>query len=97
MILKQKMGEVNMDIGFYLTYLMIPIAISIVYWYANIKENKKSILMYNLIKGIVYFYLASALIFSENTERYVTGLTLFIAIIEGNSAIYLAITNHKKR
>jgi len=54
-------------------------------------------LIYNLIKGIVYFYLAIALIFSENTERYVTGLTLFIAIIEGNNAIYLAITSHKKR
>lgn len=77
-----------MDIGYVLTYVVcfIIIACGI-----NFGKSKGSISIMLMLKGIAYFYLAIAIFVNVlnggNAERYVTGLTLGIAIIEGSTAL----------
>lgn len=57
----------------------------------NLKIWKKSYAYALIFKGIAYIYLAIAIIVNVlsngNADKYVTGLTLGIAIIEGSTAI----------
>ena len=77
-----------MDIGYILTYVVcfIVIACGI-----NLSKSKKSVSIALMLKGFAYFYLAIAIFINVlnggNAERYVTGLTLGIAIIEGSTAL----------
>lgn len=53
-----------------------------------------------MIKGIAYIYLAWSILYNVwtngNTERYVTGLTLGIAIVEGVTALKDGIEKNKE-
>lgn len=86
-----------MDIGFILTYI---VCFTIVACGINLSKNKKSISMMLMAKGIVYFYLAIAIFINilcnGNAERYVIGLTLGIAIIEGSTALKDGIEKMKR-
>ena len=76
-----------MDIGYILTYVVcfIVIACGI-----NFCKSDRSVSMMLMIKGMAYIYLALSVLYNVwtngNAERYVTGLTLGIAIIEGVTA-----------
>ena len=77
-----------MDIGYILTYVVcfIVIACGI-----NFSKSDRSVSMMLMIKGMAYIYLALSVLYNVwtngNAERYVTGLTLGIAIIEGVTAV----------
>ena len=86
-----------MDIGYILTYVVcfIVIACGI-----NFSKSAKSASMMLMIKGIAYIYLAWSILYNVwtngNAERYVTGLTLGIAIIEGVTALKDGIEKNKE-
>lgn len=72
-----------MGFKFYFTYVLFPIALSVVY----MRSNEKSKRTYKTVKGVFYLYLAIAVIISKESQYYVTGLTIGLAIMEGLSAI----------
>ena len=86
-----------MDIGYILTYVVcfIVIACGI-----NFSKSAKSTSMMLMIKGIAYIYWAWSILYNVwtngNTERYVTGLTLGIAIVEGVTALKDGIEKNKE-
>lgn len=75
-------------IQYILTYVVIFFAIA---GGINLSKKPKTVSIMLGIKGIAYFYLAIAIFVNVlcggDTERYITGLTLGIAIIEGSTAI----------
>ena len=77
-----------MDVGYILTYV---VCFSIIAYGINFRKSKRSISVMLLLKGFAYFYLAIAIFVNVlnggTAERYVTGLTLGIAIIEGTTAL----------
>lgn len=77
-----------MDIGYILAYVICFIIIA---YGINFSKNKKSNANMLVAKGVLYFFLAIAVFVNVctkgNTERFVTGLTLGIAIIEGSTAL----------
>lgn len=85
-----------MDIGYILTYVVcfIIIACGI-----NFNKNDKGVSIMLMIKGIAYIYLAGSVLYNVwtngNAERYVTGLTLGIAIIEGVTAFKEGVEKNK--
>lgn len=83
--------------GKYITiYIILPIIISLIYVYAEKKNTKRTISIYNLLKGILYFYSVIALIFGNSAQQYITGLAITIGIFEGTSAFYNGIKLLKK-
>lgn len=77
-----------MDIGYIVTFVLYFIALA---GMINLTNNKKCISVGLTIKGISYFCLAFVIFVSvwldKSADRYITGLTLGIAIIEGSSAV----------
>lgn len=86
-----------MDSSFYFTYILVPILLSILYCYAKKNDKHRTIGQYNFLKGLFYFYLVISIILNYNTERYVTGLTICIAILEGTTGIITGIESMKLR
>lgn len=86
-----------MDIGYILTYV---VCFGVIACGINFSKSKRSISMMLMMKGIAYFYLAIAIFVNVlnggNAERYVTGLTLGIAIIEGTTAFKSGIDKIKR-
>lgn len=86
-----------MDIGYILVYV---VCFGIIAGGINFSKNKKSISMMLMMKGIAYFYLAISIFVNilngGNAERYVTGLTLGIAIIEGTTAFKSGVEKIKR-
>lgn len=86
-----------MDIGYILTYV---VCFGVIACGINFSKNKRSISMMLMLKGIAYFYLAIAIFINVlnggNAERYVMGLTLGIAIIEGTTALKSGIEKTKR-
>ena len=85
-------------IQYIITYIVIFLVIA---GGINLSKNVKTVSKMLVIKGIAYFYLAIAIFVNVlcggNTERYITGLTLGIAIIEGSTAIKEAIKKMRER
>ena len=73
----------DMGFEFYFTYVLLPIVLSVVY----MRSNEKSKRTYKTLKGAFYLYLAIVVIVSKESQYYVTGLTIGLAIMEGLSAI----------
>ena len=77
-----------MDFGFILTYVVCFVIIA---YGINYSKSKRTVANMTIAKGIMYFYLAIAIFintyFGRDTHRYITGLTLGIAIIEGSTAV----------
>lgn len=83
-------------IEFKFLYIAVPVLMCMMYAICYNLKKFKSIRNFILFKGVAYFYLAGAIIFKDNTERYVTGLTLLIAIFEGFLAIHSSIYAKKE-
>ncbi len=78
-------------IQFVLSYVVVPLIISIGIINGKSKGNVKSLAMMVMVKGIFYFYLAIASFvgyLNVETDRYIVGYTISLAIIEGASAVY---------
>lgn len=77
-----------MDIGYIVTFVICFIIIA---YGINFSKNRQTNANMLVAKGVVYFFLAIAVFVNVcsagNVERYVTGLTLGIAIIEGSTAL----------
>lgn len=77
-----------MDITSIIFYISV---FSIISCGLNLKKWEGSFAKALMLKGIAYIYLAFAILVnilnSGNAEKYVTGLTLGIAIVEGSTAI----------
>ena len=86
-----------MDIGYVITYVLI---FTIIAYGINFSKSEKSISMMLMLKGIAYIYLAGSVLYNVWTngsvERYVTGLTLGIAIIEGVTALREGVKKNKQ-
>lgn len=80
---------------FLFLYVILPICMCAIYTIYYKKKNFNTVRNFIILKGIAYLYLATAIIFKSHTEKYVTGLTLLIAIFEGFLAIHSAINSKK--
>lgn len=81
-------GALRMDIGYIITFVICFIIIA---YGINFSKNRKTNANMLVAKGVWYFFLAAAVFINVcskgNAERFVTGLTLGIAIIEGSTAL----------
>jgi hypothetical protein len=88
-----------MDFGFYFIYIGFPLIISAGLILTTFKRNEKRKLFrrsfFTAFKGIFYIYIAVTLIFSKESIRTVTGLTISLALMEGISAIVSASSDNK--
>lgn len=80
-----------MDVGFIMTYIIIPIVIGIGVLSGRKHNTKLRVGIAFGMKGIFYLYCAVANIYhyidNDWTDRYVIGLTVALAIMEGLTGI----------
>ena len=79
------------DIGFFINYLFLPLALSSVYVFANIKKNNTTIMNFYLLKGIFSSYLVIVTLIEilkvNFSGRYAIGLALALGIMDSAISI----------
>lgn len=84
-------GE-RMNIGFIMTYVVCPVVIAIGAVWGKKNNNKQIVGRMLVAKGLFYLYCAGAnfvnYIKEDYAIRYVIGLTIGIALMEGIVGIY---------
>ena len=89
-----------MNIGFIISYLILPVAMS---WFILNSDKMKIMTLQNVLltKGVCYYILAIVTILNyylikKSLENTMIGFTVYIAIVEGSTAIKQANDLRKK-
>lgn len=88
-----------MDINFVITYIILPIIMSIFIINGD-RIEKRTFINVLITKGVFYYLLAIITLvdyfyFNKTLQELIIGFTVYIAIVEGSTAIKQAIDQQK--